>query len=236
MPTRDAESALRGMPLFADVPDDEIADLAPRCRMRRFERGETIFHEGDAANTLPVVASGRVKVVRYGSSGRQVLLEQFGPGESFGEVAIFDHQPYPATAIAMENDTGLVEIPRREFTELLKRHPEVAIKTIGRLAGLLRETTRRLRDVAAERVEERIAHLLLALDRRLGRPGTDGRRIPVVFTRQEIAAMVGTTTETAIRILSRWEKNEILSSDRHGLLIRDVATLRDIAAEPLEEE
>lgn len=140
----------------------------------------------------------------------------------FGEVAVFENRPYPASAQAV-TDTRLAGIRKSEFLEFLLRHPDIAVSIIGILSGRLREAQSRLRDMA-ERVEQRLARLLLRLSARLG------STLP--FTRQEISDMAGTTPETVIRVLSQWKDHGVIRSVRGQITIADKDKLRELAEGP----
>jgi CRP/FNR family transcriptional regulator len=164
-----------------------------------------------------MVAEGRVKVVKHSSLGKEFIIAFFGPGEIFGEVAVFENKPYPASAQAV-SETKVLGIRREDFLSFLAHHPEVALRIINVLGGRLRDAQSRLRDIAGERVEQRLARTLLMLSSKLG------PALP--FTRQEIADMAGTTSETAIRVMSRLKNGGIIRSSRGKTIIVDEAGLR----------
>jgi CRP/FNR family transcriptional regulator len=194
--------------------------------MRSYEAGETIFREGERAVVFHFILGGRVKIVKSAAGGRDLILEIFGPGDPVGALAVYDERDFPATAVALE-PTSLLSIPRPEFFAVLASNPMLAR---GLLLGLTRrmiELTRKLAE-RSSRVEYRIARLFLTLADRVGRPGPGGLLIPLSLNRQEIADLVGTTQETAIRILSRWGKDGVLATTEGGFLIPDRALLERI--------
>lgn len=174
------------------------------------------------------VLGGRVKVVKAAADGRDVILEIFGPGDPVGAIAAYEERHFPATAVALEA-TSLFSLPRQEFFGVLAANPMLAR---GLLLGLTRrmiELTRRLAE-RSSRVEYRVARLFLALAARVGRQEKEGLVIPVVLHRQDIADMVGTTQETAIRIMSRWGKDGLVLTTDSGFVIPDRAALEEIPA------
>lgn len=214
---------LRHSVIFSRLNDDEIISLSRLAVERGLATGEFVFWDGDAPDWLYLVAAGRIKVLKYSSTGREFIIAFFGPGEMFGEVAVFENKPYPASAQAAE-DTRVVGIKREEFLAFLSAHPEVALKIINVLGGRLRDAQGRLRDLAGERVEQRIARNLLKLSSKLG------PRLP--FTRQEMADMSGTTIETAIRVMSRFKEGGIIRSVRGHTVILDEEKLRLLSEGP----
>ena len=169
---------------------------------------------------------GRVKIVKAAPE-RDLILELLGPGEPVGAVAVYQRRAFPATAVALE-PAGTVSIPEREFFQLVEKRPEI---TRGLLAGLtlrLMALNRRLADMTGS-VEYRSARLFATLAERLGRRQGEGIFIPLPLSRQEIADLVGTTVETAIRVMSRWQKDGLVDTSRDGFLIRKIDTIRDLA-------
>jgi CRP-like cAMP-binding protein len=209
--------------VFSALDDNELQELSRLARERRLVAAETVFWEGDTADWFYLVAEGRVKVTKLASSGKEIILAFFGPGEMFGEVAVFENRPYPASAQAI-SETSLVGIQKSTFLDFLLHHPEVSLKIMGILSGRLRDAQSRLRDLAGERVEQRLARMLLMLSEKLG------HTLP--FTRQELSDMAGTTTETTIRILSQWKERGIINSVRGKITIAEDTKLRLLAEGP----
>lgn len=203
--------------LFAGLGQSDLDKLAALAVERSCSADETILWEGDPPDWFYIVAEGKVKVVKFASSGKELIVAIFTAGHTFGEVAVFDGIPYPATAISVGRSTVL-GIQRSAFLRFLSENPTVALKIINLLGGRLRDAHDRLRDMAGERVEQRIANTLLMLSAKLG------STIP--FTRQEIAAMTGITTETAIRLTSRLKESGIVTTHRGQITILDEARLK----------
>ena len=204
-------------PVFSGLSDDELNALAGFAVERSFKEGEFIFWDGDAPEWFYIVTEGNVKVVKHSSQGKEFIIAFFGPGEMFGEVAVFENRPYPASAQAI-TDTKVLGIKGADLLTFLAARPKVALRIINVLGGRLRDAQARLRDLAGERVEQRLASVLVMLSAKLG------PTLP--FTRQEIADMVGTTTETAIRIMSQFRSRGIIRSVRGRVTILDEQKLR----------
>ncbi len=223
MPDSGHGEILRRSMIFSSLDVEALAGLSRLGVERNFKAGEFIFWEGDAPEHFYVIVSGRVKVVKHSSSGREFIVAFFGPGEMFGEVAVFEGRPYPASAQAAA-DTALLGIKRGNFLAFLSDHPGVALSIINVLAGRLRDAHVRLKDMSAERVEQRLARTLFMLHSKLG------PTLP--FTRQEVAEMAGTTTETAIRVMSRLKERGIIRSVRGTITVIDEMKLRLLAEGP----
>ena len=224
---RPSAAVLAQIPLFQRVGAEDRDRLSQVGWLRNYDRGTHIFRQGDPSDTFFVVVTGRVKVYKHGPDGQDVILEMFGPGSPLGAVAAYELQPYPASAEPVEPTTCLL-IPRESFFELLERHPSLVRGLLGSLSLRLMELTARLSELTG-RVESRLARLFLKLADRLGREEARGLFIPLALTRQEIADLTGTTIETAIRVMSRWGKDEIVLTEKDGFVVRDRAALEMLA-------
>ena len=214
---------LRGSLIFSGLNEGELAELTGLAISRSFRPGEFVLWEGDSPDWFYMVAEGRVKVLKHSSLGKEFIIAFFGPGEMFGEVAVFENKPYPAS-VQVVAETKVLGIRRQDFLSFLAHRPEVALRIINVLGGRLRDAQGRLRDIAGERVEQRLARTLLMLSSKLG---------PTVpFTRQEITDMAGTTTETAIRVMSRLKDGGIIRSLRGKTIIIDETKLRLLSEGP----
>ncbi|MEE9366885.1 MAG: Crp/Fnr family transcriptional regulator [Dehalococcoidales bacterium] len=209
--------------IFSSLNEEELSGLVDLTVERSFQPDEFIFWEDDEPDYFYVIAGGRIKVVKHSSSGKDFIIAFFGPGEMFGEVAVFEGKPYPASAQAI-TDSKVLGIKRQNFLDFLATRPQVALRIINILGGRLRDAQGRLKDLAGERVEQRLARILLMLASRMG------NTLP--FTRQELADMAGMTTETAIRLTSQLRERGIIRSFRGQLIILDEVKLRALAEGP----
>ncbi len=222
------EELLRSSTLYRNLSSDDQQRLAQVSLARVYEKGETIFSEGDAPGFLVTIASGRVKVVKMMPSGKEIILEIFGPGDPVGAVVAYEGRPYPASAVAIERSHCIL-VRRTEFFSLLERHPSLVRGFLTGMALRIVELTRRIPEVAGGRVETRFAHLFLKLAARVGEQRADGRFVPLPLSRQDLADLTGTTPETCIRIMSRWGKSGIVATERDGFLVRDLGELERLA-------
>jgi len=218
------EDYLRKSVLFRNLNSDDQRRLAAVALAKTYEKGEVIFSEGDPPDFLFTIASGRVKVVKAIASGKEVILEIFGPGDPVGAVVSYEGRPYPASAIATERSVCIL-VRRRDFFQLLEGHPSFVRGFLTGMAQRIVELTRRIPEVAGGRVETRFANLFLKLAERMGRAERGGRFIPMALSRQELADLTGTTIETCIRVMSRWGKEGLVATERDGFVVRDTAAL-----------
>lgn len=222
-------SAIRSLPVFRGVSPEDQKRLATIASIRDFARGDTVWREGDTADFLTLIIHGRIKIVRHAEGG-DVILEIFGQGEPVGAIAVYNYMPYPASAICIE-PVSLLLVPRRDYFELLDRNPDFARAVIRELTKLVVGLTRKLEEMRGQRVDTRIAQLFLTLAERMGEETKAGIVIPIKLSRQEIADMVGTTVESAIRVLSRWGREKVLVTGENRFVIPSRARLMEVAEE-----
>jgi len=229
MATGERATTLKSNPVFAGLPARDLDALAASAREDAYRTREYIFMEGDPAQWLCVVVSGRVKIVRHSRTGKDVVLELLGPGEVFGGVAVIEKRPYPAAAQAVEATTVL-KIPAEALIPATERHPAI-IKEMALMIGRrLRTAHDSVKSLSVDPVEARLAAALLRLAERDGTRTKAGLALPFHLTRQSLADMTGTTVETAIRIMSRWLKSRLVIDEGGHLLIADKTALAEIAA------
>jgi len=212
------------IPMLAALSAEDREELAPLCRMRGYDKGDVIFREGEPADRIHFVHIGRVKIVKA-AGGRDIILEILGPGEPVGAVAVFENRPFPASAITLE-PSGILSIPEREFFALLENRPRMMRHVLAGLTYRLMMVNKRMADLTGS-AEQRAARLFLTLADRVGLTTPNGTRVPLTLSRQEIADLIGTTLETAIRLMSRWQKEAVLLTEKDGFLIPDPSKLRE---------
>jgi CRP-like cAMP-binding protein len=222
------DELLRRTTIFRRLSAEDRRHLAAVATLRAYEKGATLFSEGDPSDELYTIVEGRVKVFKATSRGADVILEIFGPGDPVGAVAVYESRAYPASAVTLE-PTSCVLIPRQAFFALLDSHPTMVRGLLGGLTHRLVELTNRLAELSGGRVEARLARFFLKLATDMGQPRPDGTFIPLALSRQELADMIGTTIETSIRVMSRWGKQNLIRTERDGFLVADRPALEAIA-------
>jgi CRP-like cAMP-binding protein len=222
------EELLRRSALFRRLTPDDRQRLAAVATVRDFDKGATLFSEGEGSDLLYTVVTGRVKVFKTTPRGTDVILELFGPGDPVGAVAVYESRAYPASAVALEPTTCLL-IPRHAFFSLLETYPTMVRGLLVGLTHRLVELTNRLTELSGGRIEGRLARFFLKLAQDIGQSRADGTFIGLVLSRQELADMIGTTIETSIRIMSRWGKDEIVRTEKDGFVVVDRAALETVA-------
>jgi CRP/FNR family transcriptional regulator len=218
----------QAIPLLASLRPEDRSAVEPLCRLRGYEKGETIFMEGAPADRIYFVVEGRVKIVKAAGS-RDLILEILGVGEPVGAVAVFERRAFPASAIATETST-LLSIPEREFFQLIESRPEMTRHLLGGLTMRLMMLNKRMADMTGT-VELRAARLFLTLAERMGSARDGQTFIALPLSRQELADLLGTTLETTIRLMSRWQKEEMVLTQRDGFIVPSLEALRGVGRE-----
>jgi CRP/FNR family transcriptional regulator len=217
-------SELRGFRILSPA-ERELLDAS--ARQRAVQRGDRLFEEGDDADAVWGVKEGVVHILKSGPEGREMVLEVVPAGELFGAIAAIENRRYPAGAQAAE-DGAVWVLAASVARDLCRRYPSVRAAILEQVTARLRNAHERLRSVALERVEQRLARMVLALADKIGQ--ARGGQVTLAVTRQELADMIGTTVESAIRVTSRWQSRGLVSSSRNELVLADLSALREIAA------
>jgi CRP-like cAMP-binding protein len=210
--------------LLAGLSTNELRDVAHAFRARTFARGAILFHEGHPAGTYYLMGEGQVKILQTSPEGYEVILHILGPGELVGALPTMGEGTYPATAVALV-DVVAFAISPEAFDDILRRFPQVALNLLRFAAGVIQVSHRRLREMATERVEQRIARTLARLVRQMGARTEEGISLTTPLSRQDLANLAGTTLFTVSRTLKAWERRGILRTGRGKLTILDPHTL-----------
>ncbi len=210
----DKKEFLKKLYIFEGLKDEDIDEIAKYFHEREYKKGDYIFFEGDEEPGIYIVEDGIVKLTKETADGKTVILRLVTPGEVFGWLVLGESKPestYTAQALV---DTKVLHISNADFVRLLTKYPAIAVKITCDASKRVLEAYDRLKSLAAEKVEGRIANLLLDLSKKIGREENGKLVINAPITRQDLAEMTGTTVETAIRIISKWKKEGIVNTER----------------------
>lgn len=210
---------LKRSEVFSELSEADINKIAPFFEKKGFKKDEYIFMEEDSSDWLYIVATGRVKIVKHSLAGKDIILEIIPPGGIFGGVAVLDKKPFPASAQAM-GSVDVIRISRKRLFDIMEDYPILKLSMVKAFSNRLRNAHETLKNIATERVEKRIASLLIKLSEKVGIEERGYRKIDFPLTRQEIADMVGTTVETCIRAMSKFQKLGMVKSSGGRILIK----------------
>jgi CRP/FNR family transcriptional regulator, nitrogen oxide reductase regulator len=220
---------LRQVSVFQNATDEDLKLIAGQGIERSIEEGEFFFFQGDPAAYLYVLISGRAKLMQTNPAGQQVNLRTIKEWQMFGALgAVREGATYPASAQALENSTALA-IKGEYLHELMQTRPYLSFDLMKLMTSYIQEMQERYRELATEKVERRIARVLLRLAAQMGTKNENG--IELSFTRQDLAEMSGTTLYTVSRTLSDWERQGLVEAGRERVLIRNPHGVVSIAEE-----
>ena len=224
--TEDTAELLSRVPVFAELGADDLGRVAQVAVPRSYDGQQVIFREGDDSDTCYIVRSGHARAIRQHSDGRTITLARFGPGDIFGELAMFDDERRSATVEALD-DLSTVAIPGSAMRGLLERHPAIAVKLVIALGRRLRAANERLSRQSFQTVQSRVASVLDQLVEQARSEGEGGARdVLVTATQAELAQLAGSSRESASRFLAVLERAGVISQGRGRLTVHDPAALR----------
>ncbi|HTB71469.1 MAG TPA: Crp/Fnr family transcriptional regulator [Solirubrobacteraceae bacterium] len=219
MSSEEAVELLAGVPVFQTLVRADLERIAQFAVPRDFEPSEVVFREGDASDTCYVVRSGRARAIRTHSGGRTLTLATFGPGDIFGELALFEDERRSATIEAIEATSALAVLGP-DMRRLMSEHAEISARLVIALGRRLRETNERLARQSFQTVQSRVAVVLAQL---VDQESLDGERgdVLVTATQADLAQLAGSSRESASRFLAVLERAGVISQGRGRLVVHD---------------
>jgi CRP/FNR family transcriptional regulator len=220
----DTASLLEAVPAFRELGREELDAVAAVAMPRRFAAGEAVFHVGDDSDTCYIVRSGHARAVREHAGGRLITLSTFGPGDIFGELAMFDPERRSATVEALD-DLEVLAILGPDMRRLMHEHAAIAVKLAVSLVRRLRNANERLASLSFQTVQSRVATVLAQLVEQAQAEGAPPRDVPVTATQAELAQLAGSSRESASRFLAVLERAGVISQGRGRLVVHDPSAL-----------
>ena len=210
---------LRKVLVFENATDDDLGLVLQNSIKRSIEEEEFFFFQGDEARFLYVLTGGQVKLMQSNPSGQQVNLRTIYPWQMFGALgAVRAEATYPASAQALENSTALA-IKSTFLREMLETRPYLSFDLMKLMTSYIQEMQSRYRELATQRVEQRVANTLVRLAGQTGIKSGKEAGIELTFSRQDLAEMTGSTLYTVSRLLSEWERKGIIETGRERIRI-----------------
>jgi CRP-like cAMP-binding protein len=220
---------LARVPVLSTLEGEDLERIAELAVPREFEPGQVVFREGDASDTCYIVRSGRARAVREHAGGRTITLATFGPGDIFGELALFEDERRSATVEAIE-PTSVVAVLGPDMRRLMIEHPGISSRLVIALGRRLRETNERLSRQSFQTVQSRVAVVLselvaqeLAEEQGEQQAGGD---VLVTATQADLAQLAGSSRESASRFLAVLERAGVISQGRGRLVVHDREALK----------
>ena len=221
-------SLIQSLPVFSAMDHAELDDVVGRATALQIPQGSAIFEQGETATAFYVLLNGRLKVVKVTPDGQQVVMRFVVPGDIYGIAKALNRQDYPATATALVDSVTLAW-DMAIWDDFMQRHPTFARNVMQMMGQRIQEAHTRLKEMATEDVEHRVAHAVLRLVSQSGRKVQEGVLVDFPVTRQEIAEVSGTTLHSVSRVLSAWENAGLVVLGRRKVIVCDLERLSRIA-------
>lgn len=219
------ETIMRSVPLFKGLNSSACSALSGIVRRRAFQKGETIFEEGETGHGFFVLTEGRVKIFKLSAEGKEQILHIFGAGEPFGEVPVFTGRHFPAHAMTLEASATLY-FPRDDFISLISSHPTVALNMMAVLSRRLHTFTDLIENLSLKEVPGRLAAFLLFQCK----PDTGLDTVRLDVSKAQLASILGTIPETLSRIMSRMAQAGLIElQGKREIVIVDRESLQELA-------
>lgn len=224
---KDCESLCLG--IFNALDDDKLQDVSEHKVSNTFKKGQTLFMQGNPPFGMYCIKSGIVKITQVGSDGKESIVRLAKGGDTIGHRSLFSEQSYKATATAIEQ-TKVCFYDKKYIQKLVKDEPTVAYNIINKLGADLGSAEHRLTSFSQKNVRERLAELLLTLKEGYGEVQDDGRiKLNIKLTREEMASIIGTASETLIRFFTEFKNEEMLEQEGKTIYLTDLEKLGDFA-------
>jgi CRP/FNR family transcriptional regulator, cyclic AMP receptor protein len=208
------------VPVFETLAPEDLQRVVEVAVPRSFPGHHVIFREGDASDTCYVVRAGHARAVREHPDGRIITLAHFGPGDIFGELAMFDDELRSATVETLD-DVQAIAVLGSDMRRLLRQHPDIAVKLVIALGRRLREANERLACQSFQTVQSRVAVVLDGLVRQAQSEGAGASDVLVKITQADIAQLAGSSRESASRFIAVLERAGVITQGRGRITVHD---------------
>jgi CRP/FNR family transcriptional regulator len=225
----DFAEAAAHVPFLRALTAADIERLRPSAQVRRVARGERIWREGAPTAEFTFLADGRVKLVRSGEAGREVIVDVCGTGQLLCGSAVCGFAPYCCSATALEDAVEVIVVPRREILDLLETSPDASRAFLREFMQREQGLTQRIAQLSTGQVDRRLAALFVRLAEQVGTERDDGSIwVPVTLSRQDLADLCGTTIETTIRTMTRFARQGVVRTVGRGFVVADRSRLEAV--------
>lgn len=215
---------IRELPYLRDLTDEEFRAFAASIVVKEYGPRDIVMSASEPPPGFFIVVEGKARIYRVGRDGREQTLRLVRPGDTFGEVPVFDDGPSPAWVEALE-ETRLVILPTAEFRQLILQEPRIALSLLRQFARRIRVLTRQVEEMSLQTVESRLARYLFQLAQEEGADDERGIIVPRQLTQQDLATIVGSVREVVGRTMKTLEREGVIEIERDRVIIRDIERL-----------
>jgi CRP/FNR family transcriptional regulator len=221
---KETKQCLKDLIVFQNLDPEELELLCQNSYAKLYEKDEIIFFENDSVKKLYLLVNGKVKLSMLSAEGKEKVLTILQEGDIFGELSLFDEDPHPLTAEAMD-DARLLIIPWNEMEKMIIKRPSLAIKIIEALSKKTRLLTSQVRELVFQDAAGRLASLLSRLAEDFGREIEEGTVIDLVLTHQEIANLIGSSRVTVTKLINKFIDDGMITIKKRKIIITDFESL-----------
>lgn len=214
--------------IFCSMDSEELMALSEHKVENTYKKGQTLFVEGNPPYGIYCVSHGNIKVTKMGENGKESIIRIATDGDVLGHRSLFTEHHYSATATALE-DTHVCFIDKKYILKLVKDNPSVSVNLIGKLARDLGASENKVASFSQKNVREKLAELILLLKESHGQVENDRTKLCIKLTREEMASLIGTATETLIRVLSEFKEEGLIEQDGKTLFVKNESDLVNLA-------
>lgn len=218
----------RGAAIFCHLEKIALAGVSERKVMNKYKKGQTIYFQGNPSFGLYCINSGKIKISNLGSDGKESILRIASGGDALGHQNLFSEENYNATATVLE-DAVLCFIDKRFIYQAVKEEPTIALNIIQKLSREMGSSEVKAAAMTQKNVRERLAELLLMLQKSYGIKEKNRTRLNIFLSREEMASMVGTANETLIRFISEFKAEGLIEQEKKTIFIKDEKRLLEFA-------
>ena len=215
---------IAAIPLFNGLPDDQLSAIREIAVGKQFNKGQTIFSEGDQTKGFFVVVDGRVKIYKVSSEGKEQILHIFETGQSFGEVTVFTGQQLPANAQTLAK-TRLLLFPRRVFIDLISANPSLALNLLAIMSKKLRQFAAQIENLSLKEIPARLASYLIYLSEEQDAENA----VTLNVSKGQLASLLGTIPETLSRIFAKLSGQDLIRVEGPKITLLDRQGIEDLA-------
>jgi CRP-like cAMP-binding protein len=215
---------LKTIPLFSGLSDEHLEKISSIASTFKFDKGEVIFHEGDKGDGFYMVEKGKIKVFKLSFEGKEQILHIYGPGNTFGEVPVFEGKNFPASSMALEKSVILF-LPRDKFVDLITATPGLGMILLADLSKRLRDFTMQIENLSLKEVPARLAAYILTLSKEQ----KNENQVVLPISKAQLSNLIGTTPETVSRILKKMMDSSYIEVQTKTILIKDLEGLLELS-------
>ncbi len=220
---------LKQCPLFAGLKPEDLRRIRAVASLRKVGKKEILFGEGEEAKGFYVILSGKIKLYKMSSDGKEQILHVVSAPDAFAEAALFLEGSYPAFAEALA-DSQLLFFPKREFIQLIERNPQLSINMIVSLSHFLRRFASLIEELSLKEVSSRVAKYFIDLSIRSSKEGKNPREVELDLNKSQLASKLGTISETLSRTLTKMKAKEVIDVKKNKILILNQKLLEEMAS------